>query len=57
MQTKRVRSTSGPMSQDSRDLVAEKFNSFTTSQRICDCAKSQFTRFQNASTYFARALR
>jgi hypothetical protein len=24
---------------------------------ICDATKSQFTRFQNASTYFGRALR
>jgi len=26
-------------------------------QAICDAAKSQLTRFQNASTYFGRALR
>ena len=26
-------------------------------QRMLDATKSQFTRFQNASTYFGRALR
>lgn len=29
----------------------------TTNQRMFDATKSQFTRFQNASTYFGRALR